>query len=65
MIMLLILTMSGVSVGAVAGVVAHGMDGLILGASSGLVLGVTGWTVIGMVERFQSDRRLDRFFRQE
>ncbi|MEZ4706943.1 MAG: hypothetical protein R3A44_07055 [Caldilineaceae bacterium] len=65
MIMLLILTMSGVSVGAIAGVLAHGTDGLILGASSGLVIGVAGWTVIGMVERFLSERRLDRFFHQE
>lgn len=65
MIMLIILTLSGLSLGAVAGAFAHGLDGIILGASSGLVLGVLGWTVLGMVERFLSERRLDRYFRQE
>jgi len=65
MFWLLILALSGTTVGSIGGAVVLGVEGTILGGSMGIVGGVLCWTVVGMIERIQSERRLDRYFRQD
>jgi hypothetical protein len=65
MFWLLILTLSGTALGSIGGAFLHGYDGTIMGASVGVVGGVLSWTVLGMIERINSERRLDRYFRGE
>jgi len=43
MMALMILSMLGISAGAVGGALTNGLDGMVLGGSAGFVLGVLAW----------------------
>lgn len=65
MFWLIILALGGTALGSIGGTFAQGFDGTVLGGSMGIVLGVLSWTVMGMIDRINSERRLDRYFQGE
>ena len=65
MILLLILAFAGTLLGGIGGLFVHGLDGLIIGLSAGVCIGVLIWFILGAIERFNNERRLERYFQQE
>ena len=65
MIFLLILAFAGILFGGISGLLIHGFEGLIIGVGTGFCASALIWAIMGVIERFNNERRLDRYFQKE